>query len=98
VNAALLTLVHQAGFELLAVRTGIGASGAPYRCRDGPAPEFTVDGVRKETRELLRQLDGPKGQQVRENVGRLAAMIDRAWGPKGAAREEMLGFLKTYVD
>jgi hypothetical protein len=98
VNAALLTLVHQAGFELLAVRTGIGASGAPYRCRDGPPPEFTVDGVRKETRGLLKQLAGPEGQQVRENVGRLAAMIDRAWGPKGVAREEMLGFLKTYVD
>jgi hypothetical protein len=97
-NVCLVVAVHKAGFELLSVRSGPGAMGPPYRCRGGDAPEYTVEGVRKETRELLKRLRGPEGLAVRENVGKLADVMDRAWGPQGAARKEMLGFIETYVD
>jgi hypothetical protein len=76
----------------------LGASGIPYRCRDGDAPEYTVEGVRKETRELLGRLDSAEGRRVQENVRRLGDVADRAWAPNGAARQEMHGFLEKYID
>jgi hypothetical protein len=97
-NVPLLVLVHKAGFELLSVRSGPGAMGPPYRCRGEVAPEYTAEGVRKETRELLKRLGGPEGLEVMKNVNKLADVMDRAWGPQGAARADMLGFLEKYVD
>jgi hypothetical protein len=92
-----LALVHKAAFELLSVRTGPGAQ-PPYRCIGGPQPEFTVEGVRKETRDLLKRLDGEEGRQVRTNLEVLGKLSDSAWAEGGSAKQEMNGFLRAYID
>jgi hypothetical protein len=67
-NAAFLTVKHQAAFELLSVRTGI-ANKPPYRCHDGriPLPDFSLEGVKKETKQILLQIDEEEGRRRRAN-------------------------------
>jgi hypothetical protein len=96
-NAALISVKHQAAFELLSVRTGLGAQ-MPYRCRGGPSPDFSVEGVRKEVRELLERLKGEEGGRVRANAERLGEAYAKGWDEGGEAKTNLEQLLKLYVD
>jgi hypothetical protein len=96
-NALLLSEGHKAAFELLSVRTGLGQR-LPYRCRDGPAPEFTVEGIRKETRELLRRLNGDEGRLVRAKFESLGDAYRNTWKEGGEARVNLDAFLTKFID
>jgi hypothetical protein len=96
-NALILTVNHEAGFELLSVRTGLGER-VPYRCRNGPAPEFSVEGVKREVRELLQRLKGEEGQRIRANLERLGDAYRMNWEEGGEAKRNLEGFMKQYID
>jgi hypothetical protein len=92
-----MSVKHDAAFELLAVRTGLGEQ-LPYRCRDGPTPDFSPRGVKKEIRELLKFLKGKEGQRVRANFERLGELYRGNWDEGGEARINLEGFLRKYVE
>jgi hypothetical protein len=98
-NAVLITLVHDAAFELLSVRSGFGER-LPYRCRDSriPAPDFSVEGCRQETRALLARLRGDDGRRVRINFDRLGEAYRTHWQDGGEAKIALEGLLTKYVD
>jgi uncharacterized protein (DUF2267 family) len=79
------------------VRTGVGAQ-LPYRCRDGPAPDFSVEGVKKEMRELLERLKGEEGQRIRANLESLSDAYGKTWDEGGEAKTNLEEFLKQYID
>jgi hypothetical protein len=92
-----MSVGHEAAFELLSVRKGLGAR-LPYRCRGGPAPEFSAEGTRKETHMLLKDLKGEKGRRIRANFERLGDAYGQNWEEGGEAKVNLEGFLKNYVD
>lgn len=95
-NAALMSITHEAGFELLSIRDGPGAR-QPLRM-EGKAPvDFSVDGVREETRELLVKLGGPEGMRVRANAVRLGEKLDKSWKEGGEARGELQKFMHVVM-
>jgi hypothetical protein len=89
-----MSVGHEAGFELLSVRTGLGER-LPYRCGGGPAPDFSAEGVKKETRELLERLRGDDGRRVRANVERLGNTLQTSWEDGGAARVNLEEFWRS---
>jgi hypothetical protein len=96
-NAAITTITHEAAFELLSVREG-SAARQPFRMKDKAPVDFSIDGVRNETRELLTKLRGKEGERVRANALVLGESLSRAWKPGGEAGEEAERFLRTIVD
>jgi hypothetical protein len=100
-NAANLTL-KKAGFELVEVRTGEYGTRVPYRYSNTDSPEdlptFTIEGVRKEVRKLLKMLRGEEGVVVRKNFERMSKGFMCGWDEGGEARESLERFLETYVD
>jgi hypothetical protein len=95
-NAALLSITHEAGFELLSIRDGPGAR-QPFRM-EGKAPvDFSVDGVRNETRELLVKIKGSEGARVRVNAARLGDELEKSWQDGGEAREELRRFMHMFM-
>jgi hypothetical protein len=97
-NSAFLTVKCEAAFELLSVRTGI-AKRPPYRCNGQvPFPDFSLEGVRKETRHLLSQLVAEQGQVVRVNFERLGETYGQTWNEGGEAKTGLEIFLATHVD
>jgi hypothetical protein len=100
INAALLSLTHGAAFELLSVRSGAGAR-PPYRFNDdhnSQSVAFTVDGVRKETHELLARLKSEEGVQVRANAEKLGDAMEGSWKKGGEADLQVEAFLGKFVD
>ncbi|KAK7463052.1 hypothetical protein VKT23_007638 [Stygiomarasmius scandens] len=98
-NAALMTLRHKAGFELLEVRTSSsGLPGQPFRCKDGPKLDFTVESARKEIRALLDRLRGEEGRAVRKNCEQLSEKMGRTWDEDGESRKNLREFLSRFID
>jgi hypothetical protein len=95
-NAALLSITHDAAFELLSVRAGDGAR-QPLRMRGKGTVDFSVDGMRKEVRALLDKLKGPEGTRVRANTLRLGEELDKSWHEGGQANEDAERFLHRFV-
>jgi hypothetical protein len=91
-NAAVLSVVHGAALELFSVRTGAGAR-QPLRREGADVVDFSEDGVRRETRELLVKLKNLEGMRVRENALRLGAELERAWEKGGEADVGLNDFL-----
>ncbi|KAF5369031.1 hypothetical protein D9758_003110 [Tetrapyrgos nigripes] len=101
VNAATMTLVKKAGFELIEVRTGEHGTRKMYRFKDldpKDLPTFTVDAVRREIRELVSKLKGEEGMTVRKNFEKMSREFTSVWNEGGEARESMNAFLKKFVD
>jgi len=99
-NAALMSQVHKAGFELVNVRTGKDGMRLPYRYKGAPEsdrPTFTVDAVRFETRELLAKPKGDEGTAVRKNYERLGENILSGWDKDGKATKNIEAFLEKFV-
>jgi hypothetical protein len=95
-NAALLSITHEAAFELLSVREGDGAQ-QPLRAKGKAPVDFSVNGVRKETQDLLIKLKGPEGQRVRANAERLGDELDKSWKEGGEARRELQRFMHKFL-
>ncbi|KAF9257355.1 UDP-Glycosyltransferase/glycogen phosphorylase [Marasmius fiardii PR-910] len=95
-NAALITLKHRAGLELICVRTGKNTTKRPYRC--DRKPSFTIDAVRDEFRQTLKKIKGEEGRVIRANAEKLSAEISRMWAKDGEAKVEIESFLNKYVD
>jgi hypothetical protein len=97
-NAAMLTQDRKAAFELLSVREGPAAQ-VPLRAqRAGIEVDFTVDGVRKEVRQLLAQMRGEEGARVRANAEKLGEAMAASWQQDGEARTQLEDMLRKYVD
>jgi hypothetical protein len=94
-NAALLSITHEAAFELLSVRSGLGAR-QPLRMEGEEPVDFSIEGVRKETRELLVKLKGSEGVRVRSNAERLGVELDKSWKEGGEASGELQSFLSKF--
>jgi hypothetical protein len=95
-NAAVLNVVHDAAFELFSVRTGVGAR-QPLRLEGKAVIDFSVDGVRAETRALLQKVKGADGERVRANALRLGAALDQAWEKGGEADVRLDDFLERVL-
>jgi hypothetical protein len=95
-NAAILSVQHEAAFELLSVRESHGAR-QPLRLEGKTAVDFSVDGVRKETRELLQKIKGPEGERVRANADKLGSELEKSWKEGGEAREQLDKFLSKFL-
>jgi hypothetical protein len=75
---------------------GTGAR-QPLRMEGKEIVDFSVEGVRRETRELLRKIKGEEGARVRANAERLGAEIDKSWKVGGEARGELDRFLQRFA-
>ena len=97
-NAALITIVHRASFELLSVRTGKYAK-RPYRCRGNTEePLFTHEAVKEEIQRLLVSIKGEEGKAVRANTERLSDEISKLWDHGREARASLEKFLRVYIN
>jgi hypothetical protein len=93
-TAALLSVTHKAAFELLSVREGVGAQ-QPLRMRGEVPLDFSVDGVRQETRCLLARLKSADGERIRVCAEALGAQINQScqWGEGSEAKSELKRFM-----
>ncbi|CDO77370.1 Glycosyltransferase Family 1 protein [Trametes cinnabarina] len=89
-NAVHLTYNVNMAYELIEVRTGVGA-GPIYRT--GKAPVGTLDAVRDELREVLARAIGEDGERKRQQMLGLRRTLAAAWTEDGAARREVGHFL-----
>ncbi|THV01916.1 UDP-Glycosyltransferase/glycogen phosphorylase [Dendrothele bispora CBS 962.96] len=98
-NAALVSLQHKAGFELLEVRTSAeGLPGQPYRCKDDLALEFTIESARREIRALLENVKGEEGRVVRKNCEELSEKMGKTWDKDGGSKRDLGEFLSRFID
>jgi hypothetical protein len=95
-NAALLSITHGAAFELLSVREG-GAARQPLRAKGKTPIDFSIEGVRKETRELLVKLKNSEGERVRANAVHLGEELEKSWKEGGEARGELQRFMQMFL-
>ncbi|KAK7062668.1 hypothetical protein VNI00_000156 [Paramarasmius palmivorus] len=96
-NAALISLQHNAGFELLEVRTGEKGRQKPYRCGDA-SPTFTPESARKEMMGLLDTIKGEKGRIARANWEAISNDAGKVWEENGEARRELDSLLERYLN
>ncbi|KAI5115021.1 hypothetical protein M0805_006072, partial [Coniferiporia weirii] len=78
---------HNAGYELLEVRTGNGLR--PLHRLDGCAPEGTIAAVRREAAEVFTKARGEDGAEKRANAQRLAKAFAQYWEEGGQGWEEL---------
>lgn len=86
-NAALVSIIHQAGYELIEARQGLALR--PMHRLNGRAPEGTVEALRKEATEVLKKARGEDGQVRRMNAQRLGEQFASYWAPDGAGWKEL---------
>ncbi|KAJ3726690.1 UDP-Glycosyltransferase/glycogen phosphorylase [Lentinula raphanica] len=99
-NAA-RTIQHNAGFELIEVRTGKYGTQVPYRFKDSSIldrPTFSISAAQREFRELLQRIEGEEGRVVRANFERLAKMMDETWDEGYEAQESLRAFFREFLD
>jgi hypothetical protein len=96
-NSALLSVTHEAAFELLSVREGDGAR-QPLRMEGKHTVDFTVNGVRQETREMLAKIKGAEGERIRENAEKLSRALDGSWKEGGEANQGLVKFMNMFID
>ncbi|KAH7878440.1 UDP-Glycosyltransferase/glycogen phosphorylase [Lentinula edodes] len=99
-NAA-RTVQHNAGFELIEVRTGKLGTRVPYRFKDNSSseyPTFSISAAREEFKAVLRCIEGEEGRTIRANFERLGEMMDKTWDQGHEAEESLGAFLRDFVD
>ncbi|KAI5117423.1 hypothetical protein M0805_004054 [Coniferiporia weirii] len=92
INAANISLTHNAGYELLEVRTGHGLR--PLHRLGGRAPEGTIAAVRREAAEVFTKARGEDGAEKRANAQKFAKAFAQYWEEGGEGWKE----LKKVVD
>ena len=92
VNAAYMTDILQAGYELIEVRTGFGLKPM---LRSGRTPIGTLDAIRAEAREVLKCAFGEDGARKREKVQALQRAVLGEWKEDGGSRADMVAFLES---
>ncbi|KAJ3980906.1 hypothetical protein F5890DRAFT_1557276 [Lentinula detonsa] len=99
-NAA-RTVQHNAGFELIEVRTGKPGTQLPYRLKHSnisERPTFSIPAAQKEFRALLQRIEGEEGCMVRANFERLSKLMNESWDEGHEAEESLKAFLREFVD
>lgn len=77
------------------IRTG--ERGLKPLCRNGRAAKGTRAAVRKEFLEVIDDIHGAKGTELREAVQGLKKRYEKAWEEEGDAKVELQAFLKRFV-
>ena len=90
VNAIHLTEQLDMAYELIEVRTGVGA-GQIFR--NGRTPIGTVDAVKEELGAVLDRAFGTDGAEKRARLQGLRKKLAGAWSTGGIARGEVVAFL-----
>lgn len=86
-NAALVSVIHEAGYELIEARQGLSLQ--PMHRLGGRAPEGTVEALRKEAIEIFMRARGEDGKVRRMNAQRLGKQFTNYWAPDGAGWKEL---------
>ncbi|KAJ3855119.1 hypothetical protein EV368DRAFT_62701 [Lentinula lateritia] len=99
VNAAVLSLSHNAAFELIEVRSGENGTKPLLRFEGTDyQPTFTVEAVKAEVEGLLAKLKGDEGRIVRSNFENLGEQMWRSWDEGMQSRIELNELLENFVD
>lgn len=99
INAATLTLIHKAAFELIGVRSGKDGTKPLLRFRDtGYSPSFTAEGVKQEFEKLLEKIKGEEGQLVRRNFEALSDKFGKSWDEGGESKRDLDRFLTKFLN
>ncbi|KIJ46021.1 glycosyltransferase family 1 protein, partial [Sphaerobolus stellatus SS14] len=85
-NAALLSITHNAAYQLTEARTGSAGLKALKR---GVQPTGTVEALQRETREILEKARGIDGKLKRQNAEALKNKMRAAWSENGEAVTEL---------
>jgi hypothetical protein len=96
-NTELLRGTHDAAFDLVSVRAGSRGAQQPLRLKGQPPVDFSIEGVRREVRDLLQKTKGPEGERVRANALRLSNELARSWREGGEASKEVERLLHQFV-
>ncbi|KIK52865.1 glycosyltransferase family 1 protein [Collybiopsis luxurians FD-317 M1] len=98
-NAANLTLIHKAAFELIEVRGGEDGTKPLLRFKDTEyTPSFTIEGVKEEFIGVLEKIKGEEGQVVRKNFEKLSEEMGKSWHDGGESNSNFNDFLAKFVD
>ncbi|CAL1714247.1 unnamed protein product [Somion occarium] len=89
-NAARLTDVLDASYELFEIRSG--EHGLKPLYRTGKAPAGTMDAVREEAAAILKKAFGEDGKRKRANLEQLSHKVMHTWDEGGPAQREMKRF------
>ena len=99
INAATLTLIHKAAFELIGVRAGTEGTKPLLRFKDtGYKPLFTVEGVKKEFELMLEKIKGEEGKLVRRNFEVLSDKVGKSWDDGEESKTDLDKFLAKFID
>lgn len=98
-NAAYLSMIHKAAFELIEVRNGEDGTKPLLRFENTDyKPTFTVDAVKAEVEGLLVKIKGGEGQLVRSNFEKLSERIMKNWDEGQEGRKELDEFYRRFID
>lgn len=95
-NAANISWVHGAGYELFEVRSGDEGLLPIHRLGDKRVAG-TVDAAREEFREVVRLARGDDGEKKREKAKWFAKEFVKGWEVGGEAYEQLKKLLNTVV-
>ena len=95
VAAAHVTENLHAAIELFQVRSG--EKGLKPLHRNGLTPAGMREAVGIEVRQIIDLCRGEKGQEIRSNAEKLKEQFAKAWEQDGAARQEIVKFLRKYA-
>ncbi|KAJ8095020.1 hypothetical protein PM082_010238 [Marasmius tenuissimus] len=96
-NAALVSVQHQAAFELISARGGEGAQRPARYVDDQHDPDFSIDAVRDEFKMVLEKMKGKEGETIRRNFDNLATEVGKLWNDGGLSRRELDLFVRRHV-
>lgn len=89
-NAALISSVHNAGFELFSIRSGKAGLSPIHRLSSThPNPTGALPPVRKEIREVMAQARGPEGALKREKARWFKEEFKKAFEDGGIHHKEL---------
>ena len=92
-NAANITFVHGAGYELFEVRSGHGLR--PIHRLGDKTPAGTLEAIRQEANDLLTKARGEDGQAKRRKAQWFSEQFAKNWEEGGVAWQELKKFVES---
>lgn len=86
-NAANISFTHNAGYELLEVRSGCGLW--PMRRFEDQAPNGSLEAVRREAIDVFTRARGEDGREKRRNAQKLSEEFKAIWKDGGRGWDEL---------